>query len=50
MEEYEKAIFRHAVQYFPSYNAAGKALGVTHKTVDAKIRKYGLESYVGKKV
>lgn len=49
MEEYEKEIFKHAIQYFPSFNAVGKALGLTHKTVASTVRKYGLESYLGKK-
>ncbi|MGV3487151.1 MAG: sigma 54-interacting transcriptional regulator [Tuberibacillus sp.] len=49
MEEYEKVIYGHAVQMYPSFNQIAKALGVTHKTVAAKVRKYGLDDLVGKK-
>ncbi|MCF8564170.1 sigma 54-interacting transcriptional regulator [Alicyclobacillus tolerans] len=42
MDEYEKLIISKALQRFPSFNAAAKALGVTHKTVAAKARKFGL--------
>ncbi|MCK8816714.1 hypothetical protein MWH28_04930 [Natroniella sulfidigena] len=31
-----------ALEKHHSFNAAGKALGITHKTVAAKARKYGL--------
>ncbi|SDF46077.1 sigma 54-interacting transcriptional regulator [Sporolituus thermophilus] len=40
--EYEKAIITKALTKYGSYNAAGKALGLTHRTVAAKARKYGL--------
>jgi TyrR family helix-turn-helix protein/PAS domain S-box-containing protein len=49
MEDYEKLIYTHAVQLFPSFNQIAKALGVTHKTVASKVRKYHLDSLVGKK-
>ncbi|MDR4293795.1 hypothetical protein FOS04_28865 [Bacillus cereus] len=49
MSEYEKKILKHVIQFYPSFNAVGKALGLTHKTVAAKVRKYHLESYMGKK-
>ncbi|KXG73679.1 Transcriptional regulatory protein ZraR [Thermotalea metallivorans] len=42
LEEYEKEIIRHAIKKFGSFNAAGKALGVTHKTVAFKARKYNI--------
>ncbi|WP_432664551.1 sigma 54-interacting transcriptional regulator [Wukongibacter baidiensis] len=42
MEDYEREIIRHAIKRFGSFNAAGKALGVTHKTVATKARKYNL--------
>lgn len=42
MEQYEKAIIRFALDRYRSFNQAGKALGVTHKTVATKARKYGL--------
>lgn len=41
-EEYEKEIIKLALRKYRSFNAAGKALGITHKTVAAKARKYGL--------
>lgn len=41
-EYYEKEIIRRALEVYGSYNAAGKALGLTHKTVAAKARKYQL--------
>jgi len=41
-EEYEKEIIRFALKKYKSFNAAGKALGITHKTVAAKARKFGL--------
>ncbi|SHJ41341.1 PAS domain S-box-containing protein [Geosporobacter subterraneus DSM 17957] len=40
LEEYEKEIIEYAIKRFGSFNAAGKALGVTHKTVAFKARKY----------
>lgn len=42
-EYYEKEIIRRALKQYGSFNAAGKALGLTHKTVAAKARKYQLE-------
>ncbi|MBU5675492.1 sigma 54-interacting transcriptional regulator [Alkaliphilus sp. MSJ-5] len=42
LEEYEKEIIKVALQRFKSFNAAGKALGVTHKTIAAKARKYNI--------
>lgn len=42
MEDYEREIIKHAIKRFGSFNAAGKALGVTHKTVATKARKYNL--------
>jgi len=44
--EYEKLIIRLALEKFGSFNSAGKALGLTHKTVAAKARKYGIEKTV----
>lgn len=41
-EAYERVIIQMAVDKHKSYNAAGKALGLTHKTVAAKVKKYGL--------
>ena len=42
-EYYECEIIRKALKKYGSYNAAGKALGLTHKTVAAKARKYHIE-------
>lgn len=42
-EEYERIIIKKALNKYKSFNATGKALGLTHKTVAAKARKYGLE-------
>jgi len=42
MEEYEKVIIKRALNQFGSFNAAGKVLGITHKTVAAKARKYNI--------
>jgi TyrR family helix-turn-helix protein len=49
IEDYEKQIYARAVQLFPSFNQMAKALGVTHKTAATKVRKYQLESKLGKK-
>lgn len=42
-EFYEREIIRRALKKYGSFNAAGKALGLTHKTVAAKARKYHLD-------
>lgn len=44
--EYEKKIIELALARYGSYNAAGKALGLTHKTVAAKAQKYGIAKIV----
>ncbi|WP_051263109.1 sigma 54-interacting transcriptional regulator [Tuberibacillus calidus] len=49
MAEYERLIYEHAARLYPSFNQIAKALGVTHKTAAAKIRKYQLEGFLGKK-
>lgn len=41
-EDYERIIIQMAMDKHKSYNAAGKALGLTHKTIAAKVKKYGL--------
>jgi transcriptional regulator with PAS, ATPase and Fis domain len=43
LAEYEKHIIRAALAKHGSYTAAGKALGITHKTVAAKAQKYGID-------
>lgn len=42
MEEYEKEIIKAAMKKYKSYNMAGKALGLTHRTVSLKCKKYGI--------
>jgi phosphotransferase system HPr (HPr) family protein len=42
-EEYERIIISKALKKYKSFNATGKALGLTHKTVANKARKYGLD-------
>ncbi len=41
-QEYEKKIIANALEQCGSFNAAAKQLHITHKTVAAKARKYGL--------
>lgn len=41
-EEYEKELIRLAMEKYKSYNKAGKALGLTHRTISLKCKKYGL--------
>jgi PAS domain S-box-containing protein len=43
LEEYEKELVSLAMKKYKSYNKAGKALGVTHRTVALKCEKYGIE-------
>lgn len=40
--DYEREIIEKALVRYGSFNRAAKALGITHKTVAAKARKYGL--------
>ncbi|MGL6015403.1 MAG: Fis family transcriptional regulator, partial [Selenomonadaceae bacterium] len=40
--EYEKQIIANALKKCGSFNAAGKMLKLTHKTVATKAKKYGL--------
>ena len=44
--EYEKQIISLALARYGSFNAAGKALGLTHKTIAAKAQKYGINKVV----
>ncbi len=41
-EDYERQIIANALEQCGSFNAAAKMLKITHKTVAAKARKYGL--------
>ncbi|QGU94294.1 PAS domain S-box protein [Clostridium bovifaecis] len=43
LRDYEKIIIEKALKKYRSFNAAGKALGITHKTVASKARLYGIE-------
>lgn len=47
LEEYEKQIIAAALNKYGSYTAAGKVLGITHKTVAAKAQKYGIDKKIG---
>lgn len=42
LEEYERSIIKLALEKYKSFNKAGKALGITHRTVALKARKYGI--------
>ncbi|WXR60574.1 HPr family phosphocarrier protein [Peptostreptococcaceae bacterium AGR-M142] len=42
MEEYDKEIIKLALDKYKSFNKAAKALGITHRTVALKARKYNL--------
>lgn len=43
LEEYEKELITLAMKMYKSYNKAGKALGLTHRTVSLKCEKYGIK-------
>ncbi|QGU96454.1 PAS domain-containing protein [Clostridium bovifaecis] len=45
MEEYEKEIITLAMKKYKSFNKAGKALGLTHRTISLKCKKYGINFY-----
>ncbi len=42
MEAYEKVIIEKALNKYESFNRTGKALGISHRTVARKARKYGI--------
>lgn len=44
MASYDKEIIRRALSKYGSYNKTGKALGLTHRTISLKAKKYGIES------
>ena len=44
--KYEKKIIALALEKYGSFNAAGKVLGLTHKTVAAKAQKYGISKVI----
>lgn len=41
-EEYEKKIIETALKKYKSFNKTGKALGLTHRTISLKCKKYGI--------
>jgi phosphotransferase system HPr (HPr) family protein len=43
LEDYERQIIKLALEKHKSFNKAGKVLGITHRTVALKARKYGLK-------
>lgn len=43
LEQYEKELITLAMKTYKSYNKAGKALGITHRTVSLKCKKYGID-------
>lgn len=45
LEQYEKELISLAMKKYGSYNKAGKALGITHRTVALKCKKYGIDVY-----
>lgn len=42
-EEYEKQIIKMAMEKYKTYNKAGKALGLTHRTISLKCKKYNID-------
>lgn len=42
MEEYDRAIIKMALEKHKSFNKAAKALGLTHRTISLKAKKYNL--------
>ncbi|MFA9399061.1 MAG: sigma 54-interacting transcriptional regulator [Clostridiaceae bacterium] len=42
-QEYEKEIIEKAMKKYKSYNKAGKALGLTHRTISLKCEKYSIK-------
>ncbi len=44
LEEYEKELIALAMKKYGSYNKAGKALGLTHRTISLKCQKYEIKS------
>ncbi|MEA1976083.1 MAG: sigma 54-interacting transcriptional regulator [Bacillota bacterium] len=43
MMEYDRAIIKKALEIYPSFNQAAKALGITHRTVSMKASKYNIK-------
>lgn len=43
LEAYDKSIIEIALKKYKSFNKAGKMLGITHRTVSLKAKKYGIK-------
>lgn len=43
LEDYEREIITLAMKKYKSYNKTGQVLGITHRTVSLKCKKYGIE-------
>ncbi|MDF2502612.1 MULTISPECIES: sigma 54-interacting transcriptional regulator [Clostridium] len=43
LEDYEREIITLAMKKYKSYNKTGQILGITHRTVSLKCKKYGIE-------
>ncbi|WP_050606415.1 sigma 54-interacting transcriptional regulator [Clostridium niameyense] len=48
LEEYEKEIITLAMKKYKTFNKAGKALGITHRTVSLKCKKYNITEEIYK--
>lgn len=46
MKIYEKMIIEKALKKYGSFNAAGKVLGLNHKTIAAKAKEFGIEKTI----
>ena len=46
MKTYEKMIIEKALRKYGSFNAAGKVLGLNHKTIAAKAKEFGIEKTI----
>lgn len=42
LEDYDREIIRIALEKYKTFNKAAKALGITHRTVSLKAKKYGI--------
>ncbi|AOR22290.1 sigma-54 interaction domain-containing protein [Clostridium taeniosporum] len=46
MKAYEKMIIEKALRKYGSFNAAGKVLGLNHKTIASKAKEFGIEKTI----
>jgi len=44
MEDYEREIITLAMRKYKSFNKAGKALGLTHRTIALKCKKWNINA------